>query len=104
MRNVVITFAALVTVTGAAGCAYPTKTSVQGSTGSSVTFAGFNPEANIFVDGVSVGVVERFDGSKGALALPSGAHEIEVRGSAGIIHSETIYLDGKNSAVIRITN
>jgi hypothetical protein len=79
-----------------AGCAMPQTTVRTGSTQPSLIVHGASPQSVLYVDGLSMGAAQQFNGDPKVLAVLEGVHELEVReGSTVIYHSKALLGSGE---------
>ncbi|MFD2204169.1 hypothetical protein [Kiloniella antarctica] len=67
----------------------------------SVGFANVPKDAEIFVDGLSMGLAGDFDGESRSLTLINGSHKIKLMQNGQEILSQDVYLNGPSVTILR---
>lgn len=88
MKNILV---ALLIVLGAVGCATTSEVTTVDDRARLVV-DGAPVDAVLYVDGLSMGMASNYSPKKGALAIESGTHEIEVRSASQTFYSERVFL------------
>jgi len=93
-----IVAAALLLVLSA--CVLPQTTVKTGSTQPSLAIKGAPADAVLYVDGISMGAAQRFDGNPNVLAVLEGAHQVEIRQGTNVVYREKVFVSaGETHAV-----
>ena len=97
-KSILVVAASLVALSPAflAGCAYPTETVTQGGQTSAIIFSGFPENANILINGRTVGETGDYDGTDQSLAVPTGTHNVVVTQGGRTLLEKRVYV-GRNS-------
>ena len=81
-------------------CALPQTTVRTGSTQPSLVVQGAPSNAVLFVDGLSMGPAQQFDGNPKVLAVLEGVHTLEVhQGSAVIFQEKALFSNGETHPI-----
>jgi hypothetical protein len=86
------------------GCTYPDAAKIeQKDSRPSIGVSGAPEGAALYVDGLKMGMASQFDGEESVLLVESGKHLIEIKSASGeVLHSETLFLSGSTTKVLRI--
>lgn len=100
MRNTALFIVAAALLLG--GCRYPEPAKVeQKDARPALGISGAPEGALLFVDGLEMGPVSRYDGTDGVLLVESGKHVLEVRSAAGdVLFRQEIFLGSSTTMVI----
>jgi hypothetical protein len=98
----ILTLTVLVTAAVLQGCAYPEPAKVeQHDARPTLGVSGAPAGSLLFVDGLKIGSVKRFNGKAGVLLVESGKHKVEVRNTAGqTLFSEDVFLGSSTTKVL----
>ncbi len=88
MKHILV---ALFVVLGMAGCATTSEVTTVDDRARLVVYEA-PVDAVLYVDGLSMGMASNYSSKKGALAIESGTHEIEIRNSNRSFYSERVFL------------
>ena len=85
-----------------AGCKYPEPAKVeQKDARPAIGISGAPEGALLYVDGLQMGYVSRYDGKEGVLLVESGKHLVEVRAPSGeSLFVEEVFLSGSTTKII----
>ena len=81
----------LLIMTVVTSCVYPTSTVRVTDDRPTITIQGAPEDAVLYVDGLSMGSVGRFDGDPEVLLLEPGTHKIEITSSGKVLLSEKMF-------------
>lgn len=84
------------------GCGTPKEATIGVGNEGTIRIICNPGDAEVFVDGVSMGDVNRYDGNPGYIKLSSGTHKIEIRKEAYAPYTREIYA-GKSLQTIEVT-
>jgi len=84
-------------------CSYPTTEVRITDNRPAIAIKGASEDALLYVDGLSMGLAQQFDGHAQALLLEPGTHKIEVRGHGKILLSETVFLGGREIRTLSVS-
>lgn len=81
------------------GCSLPSTTvrSVDSRPGIAVT--GAPDEAELLVDGLTVGKASAFDGSPKVLTVEPGTHRITVRQGDTVLYDQQVFVDSETKTI-----
>jgi len=82
------------------GCSMPVTAvkSVDGRPSISITDA---PKGSVlFVDGISMGIANKFDGHPNILNIEPGTHKIEIKNDNGVIYQQTIFVESELKNIV----
>ena len=84
------------------GCRYPEPAKVeQNDARPAIGISGAPEGALLYVDGLEMGSVSRYDGKEGVLLVESGKHVVEVRMPGGeTLFQQEIFLSGSTTKII----
>ena len=87
------------------GCSYPEPATVEQQDRRPVIgISGAPVGAVLFVDGLEMGPIEKYDGKNGVLMVESGKHLIELKAINGeVLHSEELFLANNATKIIKYT-
>lgn len=91
MKPMIITLMALVLVSA---CSYPTTELRITDNRPAIAIKGASEDAVLYVDGLSMGLAQQFDGHAQVLLLEPGTHKIEVISQGKVFLSEKVFLGG----------
>ena len=91
MKPMIITLMALVLVSA---CSYPTTEVRITDNRPAIAIKGASEDALLYVDGLSMGLAQQFDGHAQVLLLEPGTHKIEVISQGKVFLSEKVFLGG----------
>lgn len=85
-----------------AACSLPQTTVRTGSTQPSFIVKGAPTGALLFVDGLSMGPAQQYDGNPRVLAVQEGVHMVEVHQGTGVLFHDKIFLSNGESHAITL--
>ena len=81
-------------------CALPQTTVRTGSSQPGLIVQGAPSGAVLYVDGLSMGLAQQFDGKPKVLAVLEGVHTLEIhQGSAVIFHDKALFSSGETHPI-----
>lgn len=98
MKTIIVFCAALLL----ASCALPETGVHTGSPRPTIYIKGAVNGAELFVDGLKIGLAERYDGNPRVLVVEEGAHIIEIRKGTLILHTEKTFVSNGESRMITV--
>lgn len=107
MKNIKINTVACASVLAVAitllsACALPHSEQVTGTTRPTLQVSGAAPDAFLYMDGVLIGQVGQYDGSKNVLKIEEGMHCVVIVKNGNVLHEEKIYASGGEKKRIEV--
>jgi len=84
------------------GCAYPTSSVRVPDERPSIVIQNAPKSAILFVDGLNMGLANRYNGRPGALLLEPGTHMLEVKNEGKVLLSEKVFLGGGEMKELKV--
>jgi len=82
------------------GCSMPTTTVKTVDSRPSISITGAPKGSVLFVDGISMGIADKFDGHPNILSIEPGTHNIEIRNDKGVIYQQTIFVESELKNIV----
>jgi hypothetical protein len=82
------------------GCSMPATTVKSLDSRPSISITGAPQGAVLFVDGVSMGIANQYDGQPKILTIEPGTHKIEVRNNSDVIYQQTIFVESELKNIV----
>ncbi|MEE9367727.1 MAG: hypothetical protein V3V05_02570 [Pontiella sp.] len=98
-----ISFVLLIALAGLIqSCAHPQTAKIeQKDSRPAIGVSGAPEESLLYVDGLKMGLANRFDGKAGVLMVESGNHTIDIRTAGGnVLFSQDLFLSSSTTKVI----
>ena len=94
------TLIAVALVLTLSACALPQTTVRTGATQPGLIVQGASSGAVLYVDGLSMGPAEQYDGKPKVLAVLAGVHTLEIhQGSTVIFHDKALFTNGETHPI-----
>lgn len=81
------------------GCAMPTTTVKSVDSRPGLAFSGASDEAELLIDGLSVGKAADFNGSPRVLTVEPGTHRVTVRQGAAVLYDQQVFIDSETKTI-----
>ncbi|MBB3224415.1 hypothetical protein [Pseudoduganella umbonata] len=94
------TMMTIVMAVALAGCALPTTDVKTGSLRPALAVQGAPAGALLYVDGIQIGEAALYDGKARKVMIEEGAHRIEVKQGATLLHTQQIFAGAGETAVV----
>ena len=82
------------------GCSLPATTVKTVDSRPSISITGAPRGSILFVDGVSMGIADEYDGQPNILIIEPGTHKIEIKNDNGIIYQQTIFVESELKNIV----
>jgi hypothetical protein len=100
MKRVSIILLSLIT----AACALPETTVSSGAQRPRLVIQGAPDDAELVVDGITMGAAQRFNGQPGVLLVEEGVHQVEVRRAGMRIHAEKLLIGAGETRALQVNS
>ena len=102
MKNLFLIITIVIAITG---CAQPSSSIIQSVDDRAMLIVeGAPPDSYLIVDGLSMGDAGQFTMKKGALALESGTHMIEIKNDTKVFYTGKKFLGPGQLETLRLNN
>lgn len=82
------------------GCSMPATTVKTVDTRPSISITGAPKGSLLFVDGISMGDAEQYDGHPNILTIEPGTHRIEVKSNDNLIYQQIIFVESELKNIV----
>lgn len=86
------------------GCSYPVSNVNQGGERPALVFKGSNASAQLYLDGLHVGSVTKYNGKPNKLLVEKGAHKLRIVDNGEVVYEQSILVTQGETKVIKIAD
>ncbi|NVK17146.1 MAG: hypothetical protein HWE30_00470 [Methylocystaceae bacterium] len=96
-------FLAIAAVIILSACSYPHTNTTTVNDEPTLVFEGTSSTAEVYLNGLNVGLAANYNGEPNSLIVPRGTHQLEIRDNGTIILSEKIFVSDGSVKTISLT-
>jgi hypothetical protein len=84
------------------GCSIPHSVVKTGQSQSNIAIKGAPADAVLFIDGLSMGLANQYDGNPKVLVVEEGLHQLSIQRNGIPLHAEKVFLNHGETKIFNI--